>query len=74
MVGRLYGARTTPHMFVITPDGDLVYNGAIDSIPSTNTRDLDRAQNYVTAALAAVTAGDLPAKSTSRPYGCSVKY
>ncbi|MDA8527913.1 redoxin domain-containing protein [Opitutaceae bacterium] len=74
MVGRLYGARTTPHMFVITPDGDLVYNGAIDSIPSANTRDLDRAQNYVTAALAAVTAGDLPAKSTSRPYGCSVKY
>jgi hypothetical protein len=56
MVGRLYGARTTPHMFVITPDGDLVYNGAIDSIPSANTRDLDRAQNYVTAALAAVTA------------------
>lgn len=73
-VGRLYGARTTPHMFVITPSGDLVYNGAIDSIPSANTRDLDRAQNYVEAALAAVAAGDLPAKSTSRPYGCSVKY
>ncbi len=74
MVGRLYGARTTPHMFVINPDGDFVFNGAIDSIPSANTRDLDRARNYAKAALAAVAAGDELAKSTSRRYGCSVKY
>ncbi|MDA7916704.1 redoxin domain-containing protein [Opitutaceae bacterium] len=74
IVGRLYGARTTPHMFVINPEGDLVYNGAIDSIPSANRRDLDRAQNYVKAALVAVAAGDHPVKSTSRPYGCNVKY
>ncbi|MBT5901878.1 MAG: redoxin domain-containing protein [Opitutaceae bacterium] len=73
-VGRLYGARTTPHMFVINPDGNLVYNGAIDSIPSANARDLDRAQNYVEAALVSIKAGGTPAKSTSRPYGCSVKY
>lgn len=73
-VGRLYGAKTTPHMYVINPEGTLVYNGAIDSIPSANPRDLSRAKNYVQAAMAAVKSGELPAKASSQPYGCSVKY
>lgn len=53
-VGRLYGAKTTPHMYVITADGTLVYNGAIDSIRSANKADIAKAENYVTSALAAV--------------------
>ncbi len=73
-VGRLYGAKTTPHMYVINPDGTLVYNGAIDSIPSANTRDIAKAENYVTAALNAVQSGVMPARSATQPYGCSVKY
>lgn len=73
-VGRSYGAKTTPHMFVINPEGVLVYDGAIDSIASTRDRDITRAENYVEKALAAVRSGELPAKSKSRPYGCSVKY
>lgn len=73
-VGRLYGAKTTPHMYVINPEGDLVYNGAIDSIPSANQGDLGKAENYVTAALTAVKSGDLPERSATQPYGCNVKY
>jgi hypothetical protein len=73
-VGHLYQARTTPHMFVITADGTLVYDGAIDSIPSADQADIPRAENYVSEALAAVKAGQPVAKATSRPYGCSVKY
>jgi alkyl hydroperoxide reductase subunit AhpC len=73
-VGRLYGAKTTPHMYVITPDGTLVYNGAIDSIRSANIDDIARAENYVASALSAVKAGKPVVKSTSQPYGCSVKY
>lgn len=73
-VGRAYGAKTTPHMYVINPEGTLIYAGAIDSIRSANVKDIDRAENYVTAALAAVKSGGLPPKSTSEPYGCSVKY
>ncbi|MCC5023491.1 MAG: redoxin domain-containing protein [Candidatus Synoicihabitans palmerolidicus] len=73
-VGRLYGAKTTPHMYVVNPDGTLIYNGAIDSIASANRRDLAKAQNYVVAALAASKSGRMPEKTASRPYGCSVKY
>jgi hypothetical protein len=73
-VGKLYGAKTTPHMYVITAEGTLVYNGAIDSIRSTKAEDIGKATNYVTAALASVKAGQPVAKSTSEPYGCSVKY
>jgi len=73
-VGRLYGAKTTPHMYVITPDGTLVYNGGIDSIRSADVDDIAKAENYVAAALAAVKAGKPVATATSRPYGCSVKY
>lgn len=73
-VGRLYGAKTTPHLYVITGDGTLVYNGAIDSIPSGSQSDIAKATNYVTAALAAVKAGKPVAKANSQPYGCAVKY
>jgi len=73
-VGRLYEAKTTPHMFVITAGGTLVYNGAIDSIRSAKVEDIAKATNYVRAALAAVKAGKPVEKTTSQPYGCSVKY
>lgn len=73
-VGRLYGAKTTPHMYVIDPAGTLVYNGAIDSIRSADVDDLAKAENYVASALTAVKAGKPVAKATSQPYGCGVKY
>ena len=73
-LGRLYGARTTPHMYVINGGGDLVYQGAIDSNRSANPATIAGATNYVTAALDAVKAGGLPANAQTQPYGCSVKY
>lgn len=73
-VGHLYRAKTTPHMFVIDAKGTLVYDGAIDSIPTPDPNDIPRADNYVKDALAEVAAGQPVAKPTSRPYGCSVKY
>ena len=73
-VGHLYGAKTTPHLFVINADGILVYQGAIDSIRSADPDDIPRAQNYVVAALAAVKAGQPVAKANTQPYGCNVKY
>ena len=73
-VGRLYAAKTTPHLFVITADGTLVYDGAIDSIRSSNPADVPKAVNYVAAALAAVKAGRPVEPASTQPYGCSVKY
>lgn len=73
-VGRQYGAKTTPHMFVITADGTLVYDGAIDSIRSSKQSDIAKAENYVNTALAAVKAGRPVVKPNTQPYGCSVKY
>ena len=73
-VGRLYGAKATPHIFVINGDGTLVYNGAIDSIRSADVEDIAKAENYVASALAAVKAGKPVTKATSQPYGCPVKY
>lgn len=73
-LGKLYGAKTTPHMFVIAPDGSLAYNGAIDSIASAKVDDIAKATNYVTAALASVEAGEPVATPVTKPYGCSVKY
>lgn len=73
-IGRLYDAKTTPHMFVVNPDGDLVYQGAIDSNPSANPGDIAGAENYVADALNASMSGqDVPVGKT-RSYGCSVKY
>ncbi len=73
-IGRLYDARTTPHMFVIDQKGTLVYNGAIDDKPTTDRADVPGANNYVSAALTEAMAGKPVTKATSRPYGCNVKY
>jgi hypothetical protein len=73
-VGRMYQARTTPHMFVINPEGVLLYAGGIDNIASTNKDDLTRATNYVREVLDAVLDGKPAPVKQSRPYGCSVKY
>lgn len=73
-IGRLYGAKTTPHMFIVTPEGELVYDGAIDSIPSARVEDIPKADNYVTAALDDLEAGNPVATPSSKPYGCAVKY
>ncbi len=73
-VGHAYGAKTTPHMFVIDPEGQIVYQGAIDSIRSTNSDDIEKAENYVKAAVAAVQAGEPVEEPKTRAYGCSVKY
>lgn len=73
-VGKMYGARTTPHMYIIDPDGDLVYNGAIDDKPTTDQADVEGAENYVVAALGQVMEGQQPELQTTKPYGCSVKY
>ena len=73
-IGTAYGARTTPHMFVIAPDGTLAYAGGIDSIPSANPADIAKAEPLVKLALADVKAGKAVGTPTSKPYGCSVKY
>jgi peroxiredoxin len=73
-IGRLYGAKTTPHMYIIDPDGKLVYMGGIDSIPSSDQADIARAKNYVKAALQSLKAGKPIEYRVTRPYGCSVKY
>jgi peroxiredoxin len=73
-LGRLYGAKTTPHMYVIDPQGKLVYNGAIDDKPSTDPSDVSGAKNYVSAALEQAMAGKAVAVASSAPYGCAVKY
>jgi hypothetical protein len=73
-VGHLYSAKTTPHLFVITPGGILAYEGAIDSIRSAEPSDIAKATNYLTAALTAVKAGKPVEKANTEPYGCSVKY
>jgi peroxiredoxin len=73
-VGRLYGAKTTPHMFVINPKGTLVYKGAIDDKPNTDTADIPEARNFVRAALDASIAGKKVKVPETNSYGCSVKY
>jgi hypothetical protein len=73
-VGHLYGAKTTPHIFIVNPEGTLVYAGGIDSIASADPADIARATNYVDAAMADLKAGRPVAHSNTKPYGCSVKY
>lgn len=73
-VGHLYGAKTTPNMYVVNPEGVLIYTGAIDSIKSTNVEDIGKATNYVQAALDAAMAGEKVATSSTAPYGCGIKY
>jgi len=73
-VGKLYGAKTTPDMFVINPEGVLIYKGAIDDNSSPDAAAIKDAKNYVTAALAEASAGQPVSTSSTKPYGCSVKY
>jgi peroxiredoxin len=73
-LGRLYGARTTPQMFVIDPLGKVVYEGAIDDRPTSDLEDVKGADNYVSDALSAAMAGKPVARPFTRSYGCSVKY
>ena len=73
-VGQAYGARTTPHMYIIAGDGKLLYAGGIDDKQSAAIEDLKTAKNFVDAALTEVAAGKPVSISTARPYGCSVKY
>lgn len=73
-VGRSYGARTTPHMFVINPEGKIVYMGAIDDKPTAKAADLATARPHVDIALQEALAGKPVTVATSQPYGCSVKY
>ena len=73
-VGRAYGARTTPHMYVIDTKGTLVYAGAIDSKPTASPSDIPTATNHVKAALAETLAGKPVSVAQTRAYGCSVKY
>lgn len=72
--GRAYGARTTPHMYIVNPQGQLIYAGGIDSIASAKVDDIPRATNYVKTGLAEALAGKPLTAATTRPYGCSIKY
>ncbi|HEX3396614.1 MAG TPA: redoxin domain-containing protein [Steroidobacteraceae bacterium] len=73
-VGRLYAAKTTPHMFVIDKDGALKYMGGIDSMATTDEADIARAEPYLKEAMLAVAAGNPVAHPMTKPYGCSIKY
>jgi peroxiredoxin len=73
-VGREYNARNTPHMFVISPDGKIVYEGAIDSKATPNPADIPSSTNYVRVALDESMSGKPVSNASTRPYGCSVKY
>ncbi len=73
-VGKAYGAKTTPHMYVINPDQQVVYAGAIDNNDSSDPKVIPASKNYVVEALDSALAGKPIATASSRPYGCSVKY
>jgi hypothetical protein len=73
-LGHLYGAKTTPQMFIINPDGVLIYDGAIDDKPTPDEADIATSRNYVSLALTEAMSGKPVDTPTSRPYGCSVKY
>ena len=73
-VGMAYGAKTTPHMYIIDPSGQVVYNGAIDDKRSTNLDDVKSAKNYVVAALDEMKAGKPVTVASTTPYGCTVHY
>ena len=73
-MGRAYDARTTPHMYVIDPQGTLAFMGGIDDKPTTDVADVPGATNHVRAALADLADGKPVAEAVTRPYGCSIKY
>jgi hypothetical protein len=74
VVGKVYDAKTTPHMYVVNKAGTLVYAGGIDDKPTANPADINGARNHVLAALSELKAGKAVSVATSRPYGCAVKY
>ncbi len=73
-IGQLYSAKTTPHMYIINPQGVLVYAGAIDSVPSARADDIKTATNYIRQGLNEALSGKAISMASTRPYGCSVKY
>ena len=73
-VGKLYGAKTTPHMYLVDPKGTLVYAGAIDDKASTDAEDIEGAKNYIEAAYEEAKAGKPITTASTSAYGCSVKY
>jgi peroxiredoxin len=73
-IGRAYGAKVTPHMYVIDPSGKVAYNGAIDDKRSANVEDVKGAKNYVVAALEELKAGKPVSNASNAPYGCTIKY
>lgn len=73
-LGHLYAAKTTPHMYIIDPNGVLIYNGAIDDHPTSDPSDIAGSKNYVSTALQEVMTGKKVTDAATRPYGCSVKY
>ncbi|MGC1176199.1 thioredoxin family protein [Polaromonas sp.] len=73
-IGQLYGAKTTPHMYIVSPQGQLVYAGAIDSIPSARGDDIKTATNYVRKGLNEALSGKAISTASTRAYGCSIKY
>ncbi|TGK20799.1 thioredoxin family protein [Leptospira fluminis] len=73
-MGRAYGAKTTPQMVLISPQGKILYSGAIDDKPTTEAEDIPGAKNYVFDAVNEALAGRAVSVPVSQPYGCSVKY
>ena len=74
VVGKLYDAKTTPHMYIVNPAGKLVYAGGIDDKPSPRPADINGARNHVLAAISELKAGKAVSVASTRPYGCAVKY
>lgn len=73
-VGKAYGARTTPHMYIVNPQGVLVYAGGIDSVASARASDIKTATNYVRQGLNEALAGKPISQAQTQPYGCTIKY
>jgi len=73
-IGQTYGAKTTPHFFIISKEGKVVYQGAIDSEPSADPDDIKKAKNYISQALDELIDGKKISIAETKPYGCSVKY
>ena len=73
-VGKSFEARTTPHIFILDKTGKLIYKGAVDSIASHKAEDIDKATNYIAAVLEAAAKGKVIEKSSTKPYGCGIKY
>ena len=73
-IGQLYSAKTTPHMYIVSPQGVLVYAGAIDSVPSARVDDIKTATNYIRQGLNEALGGKAISTASTRAYGCSIKY